>query len=417
MSERIIRGYWDCPYCDSKDIDGLVDDCPNCGRHKPENVKYHLKGKHVQENKIYNTSQVNESDVLSTEELHSAGISEEECDGNHKEWVCSYCNSLNNWADDFCSSCGSPKEEANLEYGMQKREKIGDKPEDYVGLSRIDKEVAGYIKEKLVQKSNFDSRDSQEITTEHVESSKKSMFTSKLSNALRQIGGAIVNNALQIMASLLFLIFAGILFFPRTDEVTVTGFHWERNISIEDYRTVRESDWSVPPGGRAYSEQTELKGYVSVIDHYRTVTETKSRQVIDHYETNYTYSDNGNGTFTEHSSQTPVYRTEYYEETHEEPVYRQDPVYATKYYYEIERWLNSGRNYPSSGDNHEPYWNTEYTLADNERDTDRTEKYVVMYDNGKSDSKTLDDWLSIQIGDKYKRTYCLLFTYKTEELR
>ena len=219
------------------------------------------------------------------------------------------------------------------------------------------------------------------------------------------------------MASLLFLIFAGILFFPRTDEVTVTGFHWERNISIEDYRTVRESDWSVPPGGRVYSEQTELKGYVSVIDHYRTVTETKSRQVIDHYETNYTYSDNGNGTFTEHSSQTPVYRTEYYEESHEEPVYRQDPVYATKYYYEIERWLNSGRNYPSSGDNHEPYWNTEYTLADNERDTDRTEKYVVMYDNGKSDNKSLDDWLSIQVNDKYKRTYCFLFTYKTEELR
>lgn len=243
------------------------------------------------------------------------------------------------------------------------------------------------------------------------------MFTSKLSNALRQIGGAIVNNALPIMASLLFLIFAGILFFPRTDEVTVTGFHWERNISIEDYRTVRESDWSVPPGGRVYSEQTELKGYVSVIDHYRTVTETKSRQVIDHYETNYTYSDNGNGTFTEHSSQTPVYRTEYYEESHEEPVYRQDPVYATKYYYEIERWLNSGRNYPSSGDNHEPYWNTEYTLADNERDTDRTEKYVVMYDNGKSDNKSLDDWLSIQVNDKYKRTYCFLFTYKTEELR
>lgn len=167
MSERIIKGYWDCPYCDSKDIDGLVDDCPNCGRHKPENVKYHLKGKHVQENKIYNTSQVNESDVLSTEELHSAGISEEECDGNHKEWVCSYCNSLNNWADDICTSCGSPKEEANLEYGMQKREKIGDKPEDYVGLSGIDKEVAGYIKEKLEEKSNFNPKDSREIPLEH----------------------------------------------------------------------------------------------------------------------------------------------------------------------------------------------------------------------------------------------------------
>lgn len=417
MSSRIVRGYWDCPYCDSKDIDGLIDDCPNCGRHKPENIKYHLKGQNIWENKAYKTSQINESDVLSTEELHSAGISEAECDGNHKEWVCSYCNSLNNWADKFCTSCGSPKEEADLEYGMQKREKADDKPEDHVDPSRIDEEIAEYIKEKVEEKSDFDSKDSLEITPGYVETPKKNAFLVKAYDVLRQIGGVIANNALSIIASLLFLVCAGVLFFPRTDEVTVTGFHWERNISIEDYRTVKESDWSVPPGGRVYSEQTELKGYVSVIDHYRTVTETKSRQVIDHYETNYTYSDNGNGTFTEHSNQTPVYRTEYYEETHEEPVYRQDPIYATKYYYEIERWLNSGRNYPSSGDDHEPYWNTEYTLAANERDTDRTEKYVVMYDNGKSDSKTLDDWLSIQTGDKYKRTYCLLFTYKTEELR
>lgn len=43
MADRIVRGYWDCPYCDSTDIDGLVDNCPNCGRHKPENTKYHLR--------------------------------------------------------------------------------------------------------------------------------------------------------------------------------------------------------------------------------------------------------------------------------------------------------------------------------------------------------------------------------------
>lgn len=208
MSDRIVRGYWDCPYCDSTDIDGLVDNCPNCGRHKPENTKYHLKGAIPHENRIYKKSVAEESDVLTTEELQKAGISKEECDGNHKEWVCSYCNSLNNWADDICTSCGSPKEEANLEYGMQKREKTDNQLEDHVGLSGIDEESAGYIKEKLVEKSNFDSRDSQEITPEHVEISKKSMFTSKLSNALRQIGGAIVNNALPIMASLLFLIFA-----------------------------------------------------------------------------------------------------------------------------------------------------------------------------------------------------------------
>lgn len=173
MANRIIRGYWDCPYCDSTDIDGLVDNCPNCGRHKPENTKYHLKGAIPHENKIYKKSVVEESDVLTTEELQKAGISKEECDGNHKEWVCSYCNSLNNWADDICTSCGSPRNEATLEYGMQKREKTGDKPKDYVDRSGIDEESAGYIKEKLVQKSNFDSRDSQVITPEYVEISKR----------------------------------------------------------------------------------------------------------------------------------------------------------------------------------------------------------------------------------------------------
>lgn len=417
MSERIVRGYWDCPYCDSKDIDGLVDNCPNCGRHKPENVKYHLKGQHVQENKIYKTAQVDESDVLSTEELHNAGISEEECNGNHKEWVCSYCNSLNNWADKFCTSCGSPKEEADLEYGMQKREKSSNNLEEYVFLRGDDEESSKYFKEKLEEKPKIIAEDNNDFTSKSENAEKEYTFKNKLSDLFRLIGGGIADNALPIIMSLIFLFCAGVLFYPHKETVTVTGFEWARNISIEDLRTVQESDWSVPSGGRVYKEQTELKTYVSVIDHYETKTETKSRQVIDHYDTEYSYSDNGNGTFTEHTKQVPVYKTEYYEETHQEPVYRQDPVYATKYYYDIDKWFDSGRDYPSSGTDKNPYWNTDYTLAEKERDTDRTEKYTVFYDNGKSDDLKLDDWLNRNVGDQYKRTYCLLFTYKTEELQ
>lgn len=416
MSDRIIRGYWDCPYCDSTDIDGLVDNCPNCGRHKPENVKYHLKGQHVQENKIYKTAQVDESDVLSTEELHNAGISEEECNGNHKEWVCSYCNSLNNWADKFCTSCGSPKEEADLEYGMQKREKSSNNLEEYVFLRGDDEESSKYFKEKLEEKPKIIAEDNNDFTSKSENAEKEYTFKNKLSDLFRLIGGGIADNALPIIMSLIFLFCAGVLFYPHKETVTVTGFEWARNISIEDLRTVQESDWSVPSGGRVYKEQTELKTYVSVIDHYETKTETKSRQVIDHYDTEYSYSDNGNGTFTEHTKQVPVYKTEYYEETHQEPVYRQDPVYATKYYYDIDKWFDSGRDYPSNGTDQNPYWNTDYTLAEKERDTDRTEKYTVFYDNGKSDDLKLDDWLNRNVGDQYKRTYCLLFIYKTEEL-
>ena len=120
MSDRIIKGYWDCPYCGRKDIDGLVDECPGCGRHTPENIHYHLKNGFVPEpGKHYKKSLA--SETVTDEELQKAGISKEECDGNHKEWVCSYCNSLNNYADESCTSCGSPKSEASLEYGMKKR--------------------------------------------------------------------------------------------------------------------------------------------------------------------------------------------------------------------------------------------------------------------------------------------------------
>ena len=108
------------------------------------------------------------------------------------------------------------------------------------------------------------------------------------------------------------------------------------------------------------------------IYHYKTVTEQKSRQVLDHYDTSYSYSDNGNGTFKQHENRTPVYHTEYYTESNQEPVYRQDPVFQTKYYYEIERWVDKD-SYESSGTDKSPYWNETYLpLADNERDEERS---------------------------------------------
>ena len=127
MADKIVKGYWDCPYCSSREIDGLVDFCPNCGVHKPKDVKYYLKG-NVTTNTTYSKSQISDSDVLSEKELEKAGISKEECDGKHKEWVCDFCGSLNNWADNVCSSCGSQKDESDTLYGGEK--KSGEEPKE-----------------------------------------------------------------------------------------------------------------------------------------------------------------------------------------------------------------------------------------------------------------------------------------------
>lgn len=39
---KYIRGYWDCNYCNTKAIDGLIDNCTNCGKQKPSDTKYYM---------------------------------------------------------------------------------------------------------------------------------------------------------------------------------------------------------------------------------------------------------------------------------------------------------------------------------------------------------------------------------------
>lgn len=154
----------------------------------------------------------------------------------------------------------------------------------------------------------------------------------------------------------------------------------------------------------------EIRSYKDVLDHYETVLETKSKQVIDHYEPTYTYSDNGNGTFTEHMHQTPVYRTEVYTEPKQVPVYKQVAVYDTKYYYEIDRWFFEYAS-ESSGNDKDPYWNENYTLKNRERDTSRSETYTIHFDNGEEKDCSYEKWQTTELGDKVVLTRCRLWIY------
>ena len=133
------------------------------------------------------------------------------------------------------------------------------------------------------------------------------------------------------------------------------------------------------------------------------------KQVFDGYDTS--YSDNGNGQFTE--VQTPRYRTEYETEYYDEPVYRDDPVYQTKYYYDIDRWLEISP-LTTSGSDHDPFWAD--TDLPNEvsspkygdrRQAGRTETYNVIAETKKGKEKTfeysLDEWESLKIGDKIEQ--------------
>ena len=150
-----------------------------------------------------------------------------------------------------------------------------------------------------------------------------------LFNALKFIGAGV-----GVVALIALFVF---IFIPREYDVSVVEKTWSRTINLEELRTVEESDWSVPSGGRTLYTQQEIHHHDNVLDHYETKTKTESYQVISGYETHSSYSNNGNGTFTEHSYKTPIYSTEYRTVTYEEPVYKSVPVYKTKYYYEIDK--------------------------------------------------------------------------------
>ena len=159
------------------------------------------------------------------------------------------------------------------------------------------------------------------------------------------------------------------IFVPRYKEIVVTDVGWKYNIAIEKYKQVEHSDWYLPPDAELLYTSREIRSYVEVLDHYETVT--KTRQVQDGYDVTYTYSDNGDGTFTEHEHRTPRYRTETY--TEQEPVYTDEPVYDTKYYYKVWEWVHE-RDVTTTASDKNPYYG-EVILGDKERQGRSTENY------------------------------------------
>ena len=361
MADKIIRAYWDCPQCGMKGIDGLKDTCPGCGSGKDKNVRYYMKN--VEE--------------VSQEELEEAGISEDENDGAHREWVCAYCGFLNNYRDTACVRCGAPKEEQEGEYA-------GDTSQaQYVQNSDGTLHFVGKPKEE--EKPSY-------VTMEQAAAS--GMGPGGGSGTAPSRSGRGGRGILLIVAALLALF----LLWPHTTSQAITGFAWERSVTVEEFRTFQESGWSLPYGARQLDARREFYGYQQVLDHYETVYRTREREVIDHYDTSYTYTDNGNGTFTQHEVKTPVYRTETYQVAEKEPVYRNEPVYRTKYYYETDRWVML-QEYKTSGEDHDPQWSSEYTLKSNQRDTMRSEWYYTIYSDSEKRFEPYETWASQEIGD------------------
>ena len=246
---KLVMGYWDCPVCGTKEIRGDVANCPSCGRARGD-VQFYMKG--------YNEGETREEDERSDVEY----LDEEQAKyvSKNPDWYCSFCNSLNSDNAKFCNNCGSSREDSESNYFQ------------------------------MLQKKK--EREAAEAAAQPQVSAPQAKRRSP-------------------MTVFLVILLAIVAFFvwmngnKTSGDLTVTGLQWVRNINIEENKMFSESGWTLPEGAEQTDARNEIHHYDSVLDHYESVEVQRSRQVVDHYETYYTYSDNGNGTFTEVPHERP----------------------------------------------------------------------------------------------------------------
>lgn len=362
---RIIEGCWDCKYCGSDKIRGSIAICPNCGSPRDKNTRFYMD----------NPKNYVSEDVAKTI-------------NKNPDWLCPYCDSLNSDSVNICNSCGSAREDSKDDYFSNKEKmamrKNAEEKTDY--FDKKEEELIEKEKELLIKLNEYTS-----ATSDNTKPNKTRFNTKKILS--------IICAVVLVIGSIVGLTW---LLTPKTQTVTVDSVSWERTIEVEEYKTVNESDWTLPTGGRLQYTQQEIQSYKQVLDHYETKTRQVSYEVLDHYEDYVSgYRDLGNGYFEEIMAQRPVYRTEYRTETYQEPVYRSEPVYATKYYYEIDKWVHK-EYIKANGTDKNPVWPT-YDYKDNEREGAKTEKYIINVINKKekiSEYKMeYEEWITLNPGD------------------
>ncbi len=338
---KIVMGYWDCPYCDTKGVRGDQAVCPSCGRPRGQ-VRFYMKGQ--AQNQARRADDTADIEYIDEETARHVN--------RNPDWYCSFCETLNSDNADTCRSCGASRSDSEANY-FQMRAKL-------------------------------DAARATATPATGRRSSKSFLLI------------------LAVLALAIVGLFTYLNGNTTSGDYLLSGVSWERHIQVEQHILYHESGWSVPAGGTITGQRSEVHHYDNVVDHYENVEVQRSRRVIDHYETTYTYNDLGNGLFEQVPHENPVYKTEYYTDTERRPVYKQVARYQTRYDYDIMRWTPT-RTASASGTDQQPYW-PDPQLANDEREGDRAEAYRIRVTNTRDNSVTTyrmaeSDWRQLTPGD------------------
>ena len=356
----VHEGYWDCQYCGKTAIRGRHKSCPQCVRSRPEGVRFYLPE--------------NEDAPAAAEPVTRPDLLRQAAHG--PDWICDFCSSSNAADLTACRHCAAPREATSPRQDVIRYD-LGQTPDS----GDMDPDVGARPEPAPTPRR----------TSQRPPARKK-----------RLKPAAAVAGILALCLLLSFLILD-----TDTVPVTAAGFHWERAVVVEALETHVEEDWELPQDGaiRLVEEREAIREYEDVVVGYEPRQRTVSERVQVGERTYVCgQEDLGNGFFQDVECTEPLYETQRRTESYDAPIYEQEPVYDTLYVYERDVWVEA-RTASASGDDRAPAWPT-LTLAPHERESDRSERYQVIFRDAGGNRYTMtlpeERWRTVEQGAPYR---------------
>lgn len=366
---EILVGKWDCPY-GHPGQDGEAMKCAGCGAPRPDNVEFYLPS---------DARVVTDPKAIAAAKAGS-------------DLICDSCGSSVAAGQTACPQCSAPLDES-------RRQKVTE----------------------YTRREDAPSESPRALRQREEEAPRRPAVRATNDAELNRIGRAMTTHTI-LLALLVIGAMAGIwwLMTPHQVTLTVANVSWERTVSIEEERTVKEEGWVVPAGGRETGSYSAIHHYNSRkvgersvrchsqgdrekvgVRHFRCHSGHRIQTGTRRYACGTTNL--GNGRFRQNYCSEPTYST--LPCTHDcqedqygyvackhhctEDIMEPYPVYAEKHKYDIERWFDLRVDRAGAFDT-DPKWPVP-DLSPRQRVKARSETRKVTFTDSKGNAYQLVD--------------------------